>query len=355
MKTKNEIMLGCLLVLIGAGQIVSGIGSYEITIDEDASQVMEGLSISNDTTLVVKTSLYEDYAYSKVSIERCRSVPRGSLFSLSQGETLYFHVPGVWGDSRLTFLPPSTNNWEFLPREFRGESKMILLRKRRIDYFISPSLQRAYSTNNNCVTYFKFPYQSIWKNIDEYHSWLSGIEFRSRRSTVEERARREKSFGEGFYSRLMAMSQTPEMVSALQGSTATNIQVAVEGDLTNGIPSQVEHVQVWVSGDMPDRHVSSVRFQFIQNGLNICRYCYDRDGRLRWFATERAVPGDNGKTVLEDPWIFELDEAGAIVRSFDPGTNPLLVITDRTFYFSGENSRLDRFFDDARRAMKEVW
>jgi len=286
-------------------------------------------------------------------MEDCHYFKPGSVFVLNLGEALHFHAPGIWQDSRLSLIQPEAIEQNALPQEFRNETPLLLLRKRNVDYFIAPNLQKACSTNDNNVSYFKFPYRSIWKNQDEYHCWLSGWEFRPRKSIVDERALRERNFSGDFLRSLMSMPQNQDVVTALQGTGETNVQITVAGDLTNGLPQQVQQARVRVVGTVPDRYVHSVRFEYCANGQNILRYCYDRVGRLKWFSSERAVQGD-GETILEDRWVFEYDDNGMLLRCLCPGQNPLLVISDRTFYFSGEHARIRQFINDVFEATKDI-
>ena len=356
MNLRQRILVAALVFSCLIGHTIYGTGSDDVSIDEDVSQCFEELSISNGTSLVVKTSLYEDFLFSKVSMKRCRRVHPGKVFVLGLGETLHFHAPDVWEDLRLTFFQPSDTEKGGLPLEFRQESKLLLLNWGESNYFISPSLQRAFSTNDNSVSYFKFPYKSIWRNRAEYEQWTVtfGCGLRPRRRRIEERARHEREFAEALYRRLMAMPRDLNLVQALQGTGSTNVQIAVAGELTNGIHQFVQNIQVRVDGSTPERSVCGVRFEYADNGRNTFRYRYDRAGRLRWFSSERAVPGDNGETVLADPWIFEYNEAGTLLRAFDSGPNPLLVITDRTFYFSIDDSRIRPFLDAEIEAMRGI-
>lgn len=356
MKLKQRILWSVFIFSVLVMRVACGLESGEISIDEDVSQCFEELSISNETALVVRTSLYEDFHFSKVSMKRCRPVQPGKVFVLGIGETLHFHAPEVWQDLRLTFFQPSDSERATLPLEFRRESKLLRLNWGDADYFISPSLQKAFSTNDNSVSYFKFPYQSIWRNRTEYNQWTVtvGCDLRPRRTKVEERARQEREFGEGLYRRLMTVPVDSNLTQALQGTGATNVQVAVTGELTNGIPQVVQNIQVRIDGSASERSIRGVRFEYAANGRNTFRYRYDRAGRLRWFSSDRAVPGDNDETVLSDPWIFKYNEAGTLLQAFDSGPNPLLVITDRTFYFSNEDSRIRQFLGGEIEAMRGI-
>ncbi len=353
MKVKVLMLLKTFVLLVLMLRTASGANLDEVSIDEDASHSFESISISNGTSLVVRTSLYSELCFRKSDTASNRPTPVGSSFVVNLGETLYFRAPWVRRDSKLTYFQPSESVRNVLPAEFRTASNLILLRKRGVDYFISPNLQKAFSTNDNSVSYFKFPYRSIWGSLNEYRQWVGGRDERSRRTVVDGRAQCEKSFGESLYRRLMAMPLLSDLTSA-RYEGGTNVYIVVEGELTNGIPRQVGHVLVRIDGVHPQRRVQCARFEYSENGRNIFRYCYDSVGRLRWFVGERAVLHDNGKTELADPWILEFDSAGALVRSLDPGPNPLLVITDRTFYFSGEGTRIQKIIDDAFRVTKDM-
>ena len=107
MNLRQRILVAALVFSCLIGHTIYGTGSDDVSIDEDVSQCFEELSISNGTSLVVKTSLYEDFLFSKVSMKRCRRVHPGKVFVLGLGETLHFHAPDVWEDLRLTFFQPS--------------------------------------------------------------------------------------------------------------------------------------------------------------------------------------------------------------------------------------------------------
>ena len=356
MKLRVLILLNVFVLLVQIVRAAIGANLDEVSIDEDASHSFEAISISSSTSLVVRTSLYSELCFRKTAKPSNCLTPTGSVVHVNLGETLYFRAPWVRRDSKLTYFQPSENVRNVLPSEFRTDPNLILLRKRGVDYFISPSLQRAFSTNDNSVSYFKFPYQSIWRNRAEYEQWsvTVGCELRPRRRRIEERARHEREFGESLYRRLATMPGVSNLVQALQGTGATNVQIAVAGELTNGIHQLVQNIQVRIDGSASERSVRGVRFEYAANGRNTFRYRYDRAGRLRWFSSERAVPGDNGETVLADPWIFEYNEAGTLLRAFDSGPNPLLVITDRTFYFSIDDSRIRSFLDAEIEAMRGI-
>lgn len=356
MKVKVLMLLKTFVLLVLMLRTASGVNLDEVSIDEDASHTFESISISNGTSLVVRTSLYSELCFRKTDTGGNRQTPAGSTFVVNLGETLYFRAPWVRRDSKLTYFQPSESVRDVLPAEFRTESNLILLRKRGVDYFISPSLQKAFSTNDNSVSYFKFPYQSIWRNRAEYDQWTVTVcyELRLRRRRIEERARHEREFGEALYRRLTAIPRDSNLAQALQGTVATNVQIAVTGDLTNGMHRLVQNIQVRVDGSVSGLSVCGVRFEYAANGRNIFRYRYDRAGCLRWFSSERAVPGDNGETVLADPWIFKYNGIGTLLQAFDSGPNPLLVITDRTFYFSNDDSRIRSFLDGEIEAMRDL-
>lgn len=329
------------------------------SLDENASYYFSSLSLSNNVALLVKTCEYDGNSLYFGVGTNCwsRQTDGGTSFVLVKGETLYFHSSGIQQHSTMNLVTPNdTRGYSALdvPESFKQEPVLVHLTFGMTEYYVAPSLQLAYSAVTHRTSFFKFPYRSIWHNKDEMNWWVSGIPFRSRKAIVVERARREKSFGEDFYRRLMAVPQHPDIASALHGTGTTNVLIAVVGDLTNGIPQQVQQIQIRVVGTVPDRHIHGIRWEYSENGRNIARYCYDRVGRLTWFSSERAAVGDDGKTVLADPWVFEYNTEGVLLRSFDSGPNPLLVITDRTFYFSGENSRIRSFLDDALEATRDL-
>jgi len=327
-------------------------------LDENASYYFSSLSLSNNVALLVKTCEYDGNSLYFGVGTNCwsRQTDDGTSFYLAKGETLYFHSSGIQQHSTMNLVSPNDalgNCALDVPESFKQEPVLVHLTLGMSEYYVAPSLQLAYSTVTRQTSVFKFPYRSIWRNKDEMNWWVSGIPFRSRKVIVDERARREKSFGEEIRRRLISAPQNQGVALALQGTGPTNVQVAITGDLTNGIPQLVQQVQVRIVG-VADRYVHSVRFEYDANGRNIFRYCYDRTGCLRWFSSERAVLDDEGQEELEDYWVFEYDASGALLRSFDQGTNPLLIITDRTFYFTGENSQVRKFLDDALEATRDI-
>lgn len=321
-----------------------------LNVEERLSLSFSEIALTNGVSLVLKVKEFDPNVL-LVCTEGQRGfypAANGSVYVIEKGKALRFHYsrsPAM--TISLIESPDVEKRFPHVPLEFRQPKEYMLLFEDGSDVtLISPIRNISYTLGEGVIRHFRFPFQSVWRSEREYNRWWAGMPYRGRFNSIKKRGETEKSSAESAL-KYVRMRFTAEIESVVFGGNSTHVGLAVslEGE---GQLSHFGKAVLLIEKTEEGRYLSGLSLLPIIGGGLSHQYLFDQAGRLRWhLACDSSKRNKDG--VFDGPdgfSLFEFAPDGAIRRTYFGNVLPLLVVTERTYFFTGDGDLIRQFMSD---------
>jgi len=237
------------------------------------------------------------------------------------------------------------------PDEFKqGEGLVLVFEDGPSVTLISSKLNISYAIGDKGIKKFPFPFRGIWRDEGEYDRWCVGKPYRGRLLEVENKVQSEKADAE-LIVEFVKTRFAKEIDAMLLSQNSQKAEVVVQLD-REGPVRRFGKALIQIGMENKRRFLSGLYLFTIRGEGLEHQYLFDSVGHVRWhFSRDNAKRNKDGLFIgSEGLSLFELDAAGKVCRAYYGNVLPLLIVTDRTFFFTGEKGLIRKFFTDWRNA-----
>lgn len=324
----------------------------ECRIDAWLSASLQEIALTNGNAMVVKTRTWGDEEWIRIGTEAAsRQMPQGTICVVRRGEPFVFRRGE--SSSRLILLGDDDIGrlGLNLPPEFSTAGNLVYFACAGLSAVFSPVRQQVFLPREYVVRDFPFPFHSNWSSEEEYRRRIEGDSLGSRKGVVLRMSKKQRRLAEALHWHAVQGPGREKVVSALQGKGWTNILITVESASGMVRAEKINEFLVLVGGEGSGRSVKVIRFKTEGSNGHSCFFRFDEKGRPRWnFYMDREAVGLRWR--LDGQRAFEFGEDGLLLRALSPGVNPLLLVSGRSSYSTGDSDSLRRFFSDLSNAVR---
>lgn len=336
----------------GIGNAASG----GLTLEERLSFFFREIAVTNgDSMALTVDSMEGGRVLARVGMTGCfHSVETGYTFVVQRGIPFCFrHTGGACADLTLVDAMSLTNGQMRVPGRFGQEDCLLLFKDDQGERLISTKQEEAYSCGEGMFEPFKFPFRRVWRDEHEFSLWCAGQPYRHRMDEVKKMVETEKTIAEDFL-RILVEKSEGEVRTALEGQGPKRIKISIEDGVELKRLANVRDAIVQIGDTENGRAIVGIGIKPLGESGCAYRYKFDSRGHLRWFYSANVVMDGSGGRKSNGHRMFELDGAGKIRRAFITDVLPLLIVTARTYFFTGDGELVRQFMLDFGKAMEET-
>ena len=329
---------------------IGGLKGDGLSVEERLSLSFGEIALTNGASLLLKVKDFDKerlyVRYGELGI--FQAVTNGSVHVIEKGNAFSFRYsrsPAM--TISLVESAEVEKRFPHVPSEFRqSKENMLLFEDGSNVTLISPQKNISYTLGKGEVKSFRFPFRGVWRDAREFDLWSAGKPYRGRLDGVKKRVEAEKAAAESARE-YVRMRFSVEIESAVFDGDSTQAKLSVSLECQNRLPSFGKAVLL-IEKTEGGRHLSGLGLLPVVDGGLSHQYLFDRAGHLMWHLS-RDPSKRNRDGVFDGPdgfSIFELAPDGTIRRAFFGNVLPLLVVTERTFYFTGDGELVRQFLSD---------
>lgn len=330
--------------------LVAGLKGERLSVEERLSLSFSGIAITNGTSLLLKVKdIDQEVLYVRYGgMGAFHPVTNGSVHVIEKKQTFSFRY------SRSPIMTISLvedvdveKRFPHVPLEFhQSKGGVFILEDEQNVTLISPFGNVSYTLGDENVRSFHFPFHGIWRDRREFDLWRIGKPYRGRIDDVRKRVASEKADAESIHE-YVGKRFAPEMASVVFSGDSTCAKLSVSLDGEDRFPQFGKAVlKVEKAGD--GTHLLALSLLPAAGSGFSRQYLFDRSGHLIWhMARDSSKRNKDGAFDGPDGFsLFELAPNGTIRRAFFGNVLPLLVVTERTFFFTGDGELVRKFLSD---------
>ena len=332
--------------------LICELRGMELNVDERLSRYFSEITLTNCSSVLLRTQNVDPNILSVRIGERGEfvSVTNGSVHVVAKNQAFYFRYSRCPVE-RLCLEDSDVVAKKFpqAPLEFlRDTGGVLVFEEDSTVTLISIERNVACALGDGKVVKFRFPFSSIWANEREFGLWWAGEPFRKRIDDVRERVSAARKSAESVLDMMKKRFAAEIESTAFDGdSTSSEFPVSLENwELSPKFGKAVLRVKQTKNG----RVLSKLSLMTLPHNEQVHQYLFDRDGHLRWFfARDDSKRNQDGLFAgPEGLTLFELTQSGDVRRAYCGNVHPLQIVTDRTFFFTGDGKLIREFFADWR-------
>lgn len=335
--------------------VLGNVARGGLSLEEDLSLYFSEIAITNGDSLALTVDgMNENVIHVRIGdLGRFRVAETGRTFVVKKCEPFWFHHSRS-PCARLSLMDVTslTNEQVRVPPQYEHDESILVLNDGQGTKLLSVGKGTAYSCKTKTFESFQFPFRRVWRDKQEFSLWCAGLPYRHRIDEIRRMVKTESDLAEDCF-RILTKELNLNERTVHEGRGLSHMKIALCDGLGTGRFSYVRNVSVQIDDTGKEQAIVGLGIEPCSTNGTAYRYRFDSIGRLRWFYSVNVGQKNSGEKNTDGHRIFELDDCGRIRRAFSQGELPLLIVSDRTYFFTGDGELLRQFFSDFGVAMGE--